>query len=248
MSEIIGNNIINLELIDSTNNYAIKKLRENLTSDGTIIVAKEQQTGRGQAQNTWESTPNKNLTLSLILYPEFLPVKYQFLISKIITLSICEMLDDFVDSVSIKWPNDIYVKDRKIAGILIENAIMGSKLKHSIIGIGLNINQKEFKSNAPNPISLYQLTKKEFNLKQMLNLLIQYLNHWYNRLLNGELKEIDMAFFERLYRLNQLHSFRDNEGDFIGKILGVNQIGQLVIVKENGIKKTYHFKEVEFLL
>lgn len=248
MSEIIGKNIINLEIIDSTNNYAIKKLRENLTIDGTIIVAKEQHSGRGQVKNIWESAPNQNLTLSLILFPEFLPVKYQFLLSKIITLSICEMLDEFVESVSIKWPNDIYVKDKKIAGILIENAIMGSKIKHSIIGIGLNINQKKFKSDAPNPVSLYQITNMKFRVEEILEKLISHLNNWYNQLLNLKLKEIDIAFYNRMYRLNKWHFYKEENKKFKGKIIGVNPIGQLIIEKENGEKKTYHFKEVEFIL
>ena len=248
MSEIIGNNIINLEVIDSTNNYAIKKLRENLTIDGTIVRAKAQELGRGQVNNSWESAPAKNLTLSLILFPEFLPVKYQFLLSKVVTLAICELLDQYVEEVAIKWPNDIYVGNKKIAGILIENSIMGSKLSNSVVGMGLNINQEEFLSNAPNPISLFQLTNREFEVEEVFQQLIDRLNIWYNRLLNGELKEIDMCFLERMYRLNQWCKYRDDEGDFIGQILGVNQIGQLIILKENGTKKAYQFKEVEFIL
>ena len=120
--------------------------------------------GKGQVGNSWESEAGKNLMFSVLLHPDFVPANQQFLISQISALAVQQMLETFVKPISVKWPNDIYWNDKKICGMLIENDIAGTKLINSIIGIGININQKKFISNAPNPVSLTQITGKEYDL------------------------------------------------------------------------------------
>jgi BirA family transcriptional regulator, biotin operon repressor / biotin---[acetyl-CoA-carboxylase] ligase len=247
MSEKIDNPIIKLESIDSTNNYATKHLIKESWAEGTVVVADVQLKGKGQQFNTWESEKGKNLLLSIVLYPSFLPVHFQFEISKVITLAVCDVISLFVENVSIKWPNDIYVGNKKIAGILIENAIIGSEFSHSIAGIGLNVNQQVFLSDAPNPVSLYQLKGIEFNREEVLNLLIHTFNKWYGMLKQKNFSEIDFAYLSRFYRLGVEAKYKDETGIFTGKIIGVNPIGQLMVEKSSGEVKKYHFKEVEFL-
>jgi BirA family transcriptional regulator, biotin operon repressor / biotin---[acetyl-CoA-carboxylase] ligase len=247
MSDKIGHNIIRLTEVDSTNNYAIKNMSVQNLDEGTIILAEKQLSGRGQINNFWESEKGKNLLLSILLKPSFLPVGHQFLISKIISLSVFETASLYCDNVTIKWPNDIYIGDNKAAGILIENGIMGYTISYSIAGIGLNINQDRFTSNVPNPVSLKMITGIDFNKEEILFLLLNNMNKWYDMLLNGEIKQIDSCYLKRLYRLNKVANFKDESGTFYGTIKGVNNIGQLVIEKENGVSKEYHFKEVSFL-
>jgi BirA family biotin operon repressor/biotin-[acetyl-CoA-carboxylase] ligase len=149
--------------------------------------------------------------------------------------------------VSIKWPNDIYVSDKKIAGILIENAVMGSEYSYAIAGIGLNVNQQQFLSDAPNPVSLFQLKGFEFDRDEVLSLLIQSIQKWYEMLKMNKFQEVDNAYLNRLYRLGIDARYRDKDGDFTGRINGVNPTGQLVIEKSSGEVRSYSFKEVEFL-
>lgn len=150
--------IIRLEETTSTNNYLRGLVGKESLPEGSIVVTEYQTAGRGQVGNTWESEPGKNLMFSIILYPDFLPANRQFLISQIAALSVKETLDAYVDGITVKWPNDIYWRDKKICGMLIENDLTGHSLYCSVIGIGININQREFLSDALNPVSLVQIT------------------------------------------------------------------------------------------
>ena len=154
--------IIRLDNVDSTNTY-LSGIASN-SPHGTCVLADRQSAGRGQRGNTWESEPGKNLTFSVLLRPDGLHASQQFRISQAVSLAITDTLDGFLPEgieAKVKWPNDIYVGNRKICGILIENTLCGAAIQHSIIGIGLNINQRDFLSDAPNPVSLYQLTRKD---------------------------------------------------------------------------------------
>jgi len=145
-------NIITVESVASTNSY-LKELAHSRTLDeGTVIVTRNQTAGKGQQGNAWESEAGKNITCSILLYPSFLPVQHFFLLSEVISLGVKETLDAYTDGITIKWPNDIYYCERKIAGILIENEITGSNISMSVAGIGVNVNQEQFLSDAPNPV------------------------------------------------------------------------------------------------
>ena len=167
MAEIIGIKIIKLDEIDSTNNYTSKLLANSNVIEGTVVVAKAQSSGRGQLSNQWESEYGKNILASFVFYPKFLPVQQQFLLSKVIALGVRDLLTLFVDKVKVKWPNDIYIDNKKVAGILIENSIMGHTLESSIAGVGININQTVFLSDAPNPVSLIYSLKKELDCSEL---------------------------------------------------------------------------------
>lgn len=246
MADIIGNNIIKITRVDSTNNYATEQFIKNDWKEGTVVITDEQLEGRGQINNNWESEAQKNILMSIVLYPAFLPVQFQFLLSKVIVLGISDVVSLYTDNVKVKWPNDIYVGEKKIAGILIENSIMGSTLDSSIVGIGLNVNQLEFKSDAPNPVSLFQLTGEILQIDQILKLLFNAIDKWYSILKGGEVELVSVHYLGRLFRYKELNNYEDKTGNFKGTIVGVNEIGQLEIKKTNGELAVYHFKEVAF--
>lgn len=247
MDQIIGKDIVRLQKADSTNNYANSQMIENELADGTVFLAYEQTSGRGQQDNFWESESGKNLTFSIVVFPDFLDIRRQFMLSKVVTLGIHRTLSKYVDKLSIKWPNDIYAGDKKLGGILIENSIMYSSIKSSVIGIGININQTNFRSNAPNPVSLKILTNQIFECDLVLSEILSGIDYYYSLLKDGEEDLIDKDFHAVLYRLNEKHLFRAEQEVFEGEIIGVNEIGQLLIRKQNGDILDFHFKEVEFL-
>lgn len=248
MTRIMQHQIVRLHAIDSTNNYANGQIREFDVPEGTVFLAYEQIAGRGQMKNFWESEPGQNLTFSLVLYPDFLEIRRQFMLSKVVTLGIYSALNKYVDGLKIKWPNDIYVGNRKLGGILIENSIMYGLLKSSVIGVGLNVNQTEFRSNAPNPVSLQMLTNQHFDTDSVLTEILSGINYYYHLLSEAAYDEIDEQFTAVLYRFNEQHEFRSEDGIFEGKIIGVNEIGQLQIRETDGEVREFHFKEVEFLI
>lgn len=247
MDQIIGNLIVRLEVTDSTNNYANRQIRENAMSEGTVFLAYEQTTGRGQLKNIWESEPGQNLLFSIVLFPEFLEIRRQFMLSKVVTLGIYKAMNKYVDSLNIKWPNDIYAANQKLGGILIENSIMNGLLKSSVVGIGLNVNQTVFHSDAPNPVSLQLLTNQHYNCEIILAEILSGINGYYALLRDGQDDVIDREFISVLYRLNEKNDFKAEGEIFEGEIIGVNDIGQLLIRTNDGEVLEFHFKEVEFL-
>ena len=153
----------------STNSLLRELIIKESLSEGSVVVADFQTAGRGQIGNVWESEAGKNLMFSTVLYPTCIPANRQFLISQIAALSVKETLDLYTDHVTVKWPNDIYWKDKKICGMLIENDLSGHNLYCSIIGIGINLNQAVFRGDAPNPVSLFQIIGKEVDREEVLD-------------------------------------------------------------------------------
>jgi len=247
MENSITKTIIRLQVIDSTNNYANNQIRSYDVAEGTVFLAYEQTIGRGQAGNFWESEPGQNLTFSMVLYPDFLEIRRQFMLSKVVTLGVYTALNKYVDHLSVKWPNDIYAGNKKLGGILIENSVMSGLLQSSVVGVGLNVNQVHFCSPAPNPVSLKTLTNQHFDCELLLTEVLTGINRYYSLLRNGDDKEIDKEFISALYLKNKPHLFRSGDEVFNGVITGVNEIGQLQIRKEDDQIAEFHFKEVEFL-
>ena len=242
--------IVFLPVIDSTNNYANTQLFGKGLTEGTVFLAHEQTAGRGQRGSSWESEPGMNLTFSLVLMPDFLDIRRQFLISKVVCLGISDCVAALVGptrNVCVKWPNDIFVGDRKICGTLIENAVMNGVIRSSVIGIGLNVNQTAFGHGARNPVSLAGITGKAFDLNVVLDGLLRKMDFYYEQLCQGREELIDQRYEEKLYLRNEWHSFRKADVLFRGKITGVNDIGQLRIELENGDFEDFHLKEVEFV-
>jgi len=239
--------IIRINQLDSTNSYALQLLKDTNPSGGTVVMALNQTEGRGQQTNAWESESGKNLTISLILRPDFILAQDQFQISMLISLGVSDYLKAYTENVSIKWPNDIYVGDKKIAGILIEQSIMGAHLSHSVCGIGVNVNQGEFTSNAPNPVSLNMLTKKNYQLEDELVKLLAAFEKRYFQAMNEGGTKLEADYLKSLYWMNEEHTFEDEDGEFTGKIVGISEFGQLQVEDEDKDIRTFNFKEISFL-
>ena len=169
--------ILKEETVTSTNDRLAELCQEKEIKEFTTLMAEYQTAGKGQRGNSWESEYGKNLTFSTVFYPQTIAPASQFILSMAVASAICTALAHYVhaDCLQIKWPNDIYWKDKKIAGILIENDLTGSQISQSIIGIGININQEEFHSSAPNPVSLRQITKKETDRMEVLNSILEHI-------------------------------------------------------------------------
>ena len=241
------NPIIKLLSVDSTNNYATARLETENWTEGTLVLSENQTAGRGQVNNSWQSETGKNILASMVFYPTFLPIQFQFLLSKTIALAIHELVSLYADNVSIKWPNDIYIGQKKVAGILLENAILGSKINWAVAGIGLNVNQKVFSSGVPNPTSLALEVNREFIIDEVVLLMIDLINKWYQQLKSGNLQYIDEEYISKLYRFGVTSVFSDSEGQFTGKITGINPYGHLIVLKESGELNSYATKEISFI-
>ena len=241
-------NIYFYDTLDSTNEK-LKALSEGSDiPEFSVVTTSFQTAGRGQEGNAWESEQGKNMTVSILLKPEFLSPADQFYISKIVSIALRDTLEKYGINSEIKWPNDIYAGNKKIAGILIENSIMGAALSVSIAGVGLNVNQKVFLSDARNPVSMINILKKETDLGEVQSIFLQNLYMLYNALKDEKFAEIDKRYFNSLYRRNGLHRFKDSGGVFMAEITGVEPMGHLVLTDTDGEVRKYAFKEVEFVL
>ncbi len=239
--------LLHVSETDSTNNYLKAYCLEHSVKEFTTAVADFQTSGRGQRGNSWESERGKNLLFSVVCFPRFLPARRQFSLSQVVSLSIQEELSTYADDICIKWPNDIYWKEKKICGILIENDLIGKFISQSIAGIGININQKSFSSPAPNPISLWQITAKEYPLMELLTGILQRLKNYYRMLATEEYAIIAQRYAQVLFRKKGFHLYKDGKGEFLAEIVCIEEDGRLVLQTETGEKRSYMFKEVEYM-
>jgi BirA family transcriptional regulator, biotin operon repressor / biotin---[acetyl-CoA-carboxylase] ligase len=238
--------IFKLKEVNSTNLVAGKL--PNGTPEGSVIWAEYQTQGRGQGENYWESSKRENLTFSILVYPTFLKAVQQFYLSKIISLSVADFLSLYTTQVCIKWPNDIYIGEKKAAGILIENALERDFIGESIVGIGININQELFLSNAPNPVSLKQVTGKNYDLKEMLGIFLDIFEFRYGMLKDADYTTIDENYLNVLFRKGSSAQFKSDNKIFTGIIDNVEETGELVIIDNAGKIRKFLHKEVEFVL
>ena len=211
------------------------------------IYAGYQTAGRGQTGNGWESEEGKNLLCSILLPPDknlhFLNIAVGVAIHRVIQSVLCQC-NGLYSVLSIKWPNDIYYGDKKVAGILVENAIIGNEIKYSIAGIGLNVNQTTFVSDAPNPISLKQIYGTEFVVEQLMNQLFEAIH----TALNEPEQAVWSYYKAHLYRREGFWSFEDKNGIFEAKIQDVLPSGEIVLCDSNGQSRQYGFKQVKYIL
>ena len=237
-----------LETVDSTNAYL---QRQQAVTDirNWVVSADEQSAGKGMGQNNWESEVGKNLTFSLALEVSFLPAERQFLLSEAVALGLFQSVYDVIPSekLHIKWPNDIYYENRKLAGILINSTIKANKMGTSIIGIGLNVNQMQFQNWPTHPISLQQITGKEYALQPLLEHIVESI---YNKVevLKADATTLEKEYLQRLYRH---HTWADYEVN--GKVLrlfltGIDPFGRLMLVDEKEKSYCFDIKEIKFLL
>jgi BirA family biotin operon repressor/biotin-[acetyl-CoA-carboxylase] ligase len=229
--------IVHIDETDSTNRW----LREQGGEENMVVWADYQTAGRGCGTNHWESERGKNLTFSMLLHPHDVPAQKQFHISMAISLALCKALGQHIGDLSIKWPNDIYWRDGKIGGILIEVTLQGNKVKDCIIGIGLNINQRVFRSDAPNPVSMWQICEQETDCEQLLQEILQAFQEYMGKSNKDEYQSM-------LYRRKGFHPYADKDGAFMAEIIDVEDDGHLLLRDDNGQLRRYAFKEVTFVI
>lgn len=239
--------ILRVKETASTNSLLRKLVAEEALPEGSVVIVESQTAGRGQIGNVWESEPGKNLTFSVVLYPTCIQARQQFLISQIAALSVKETLDFYTDGVAVKWPNDIYWKDKKICGMLIENDLSGYSIYSSIIGIGINVNQAVFRGDAPNPVSLVQIIGKEVELEEVLNRFLHLFYGYYFTLLQDKGEEIRSRYQSALYRNQGLYTFKDEAGLFEACIHAIEPTGHLLLRLPEGEIRRYAFKEVSYI-
>lgn len=232
--------IIHLTNITSTNDYLL-----SLKSQENIVAVSDYQTrGKGMGTNRWESEPGKNLLFSILIHPTWIPVNQQYLLSMAEAIALCDTLREVTDDITIKWPNDIYWKDKKISGTRIDVNLSGGILADMVIGTGINVNQTEFLSDAPNPVSLKQITGREHDREALLKDILKRFQPLQQMLKDGGTEELVRLYHERLYRKEGMHGYKDANGTFMAAIDYVEPSGVLHLTLEDGTKREYMFKEV----
>lgn len=245
--------MIHLNETDSTNRYLQQLCQEagnNKVEEFTTVCADYQTAGKGQRGNSWEAAKGANLLFSFVCYPTFVPIRQQFVLSQLISLGIKETLDEYCSDISIKWPNDIYWKEKKICGILIENDLQGNSIGRCISGIGLNINQEVFLSDAPNPISLKQITGEHYQRKTILEKVMQRIEQSYIKLKEEPTYASELAtrYAASLFRREGFHCYQDKDGLFNARLVRVEADGRFVLMGEANQERSYLFKEVQYVL
>ena len=241
--------------IDSTSTELRRRMSVEELPHGYCISADFQTARHGQATNHWESEDGKNLLFSLLLRPSVIPASEQFIITEIVTLAIINALQDYIrQRITIKWPNDIYVGNHKLCGILIENALCGKTIDTCIVGIGININQEAFTSNAPNPISLTQLSGRTHDRQAIFDEIYKNILNYYDYLAdnwqNNDIKQsLHYEYMNNLYRRTGYHNYSTPEGEkFSAEIEEIGPQGHLTLRLQSGELRTFAFKEVIFEL
>ncbi len=221
---------------------------------GTVVRAVAQTAGRGQRGNSWESETGKNLTLSILVRPSHVKATEQFLICRAVSVALVEMLDKVLPDglrAEIKWPNDIYVGDRKICGILIENSLTGNVIDRSILGIGLNVNQREFKSDAPNPVSIVNLNGgRELELEPLIEMMWEAVDRNLSLCATESGRAVLTEKYDsRLWRGEGFHTFALPDGTrFKAAIRSIADNGVMTLEEQDGTRRSFAFKEVQFVL
>ena len=238
---------ISLPEVDSTNNYLRNYAAQNELDSSVLLLAGYQTAGRGQHANSWHSKPDKNLLLSLLI-EEVIPVGKAFYLSKITALAIQRLLEDEIgEKVFVKWTNDIYVADKKIAGVLIENTMKGDKITRSIIGVGLNLNQIEFPKDLPNPVSLKQITGKDYDIEKFGMKFYNNFQETFLKFQQGFFTILDNDYNNCLYKKNQWVGIKTENQNKMVKVLLVNPKGALIVENKKGEQEQFVYGEIQFL-
>ena len=245
----VGNVVQHFTVLPSTNAYATDLLAKTTPSEGTVISAGYQEAGRGQIGSSWTATAGKNLLLSTILYPKWLVAQQQFLLSRAMALAVADTISMYLGArAQVKWPNDVYFGDKKLAGILIQNSLAGKYLQWSVVGIGLNVNEATFPGELPKAGSMYTVSDQEFDLATVQQSLFKRLEQRYLQLKNKP--SITRAeYLQNLYRYQEWHQFQEAQSGqfFSGQIIGVQENGKLAIQKQDNNVQYFDLKEVVFV-
>jgi BirA family biotin operon repressor/biotin-[acetyl-CoA-carboxylase] ligase len=244
----VGKVVVSFRELSSTNERAIELLAKTKPSEGTAITAEFQTAGRGQIGSSWHSTPGANLLLSVILYPHWLTARRGFLLSMAAGLAVADtVLELGASEVKVKWPNDVYVGQEKVAGILLQNSLAGQKIQWSVVGIGLNVNETDFPPALPNPTSLRRHLGRDIPLEEVRTLLFARLEQRYRQ---AQLRtaELEAAYLQHLYRYQETDTFRRTTTgeDFSGRIVRVSPEGRLIVAHQHGSEEAFDLKAIQF--
>jgi BirA family biotin operon repressor/biotin-[acetyl-CoA-carboxylase] ligase len=245
----IGRRLIRLKSVDSTNNFAAS-LSLSDAPEGTFILADEQTSGKGQFGKIWHAQKGMNLTATVVLRPVFLsPEKLSYL-NKAVAISVCQTVQTYLKSATtaIKWPNDIFVDNFKLAGILTENTVRGSQIVSYLAGIGINVNQDSFDENAPNASSIYKITESKTDLDKLVETLCKHLEANYLKLRANDLTGIDLIYHSLLYKKGEWLDFNVDDNLIRAKIIKVDSLGSLIIETQNGEALSFRNGEVQYLI
>jgi BirA family biotin operon repressor/biotin-[acetyl-CoA-carboxylase] ligase len=252
LTEIVKNHtmrprIIHLSSVHSTNTYLAGELKKASLPQELAVIADYQEGGKGQGGNRWYSPPGKNLLMSILLFPAFLSASSQFHLSRVVSLALVDTLKGYGQSPVIKWPNDILAGGKKIAGILIENGIVGTGISHTIMGIGLNLNQQEFPEYPLPATSLLLETGKQREPLEVAERLLDAIMARYGQLESGSAALLEREYLEHLYSLDRPGEFLAEGERFRGIIRGVNHFGELLVERE-GETRSYGFQDISFTI
>lgn len=249
---MLGTPFIELQSVDSTNNYAFSQIHANMAQPGTCYFAHEQTSGKGQRGKSWATERGANIILSIVVKPDFLQPFQQFQLSACVAVGTRQFFSNYDnDSLKIKWPNDIYWRDRKLGGILIENIIRshesgGESWVWAIVGIGVNINQANFGAELKNPVSLKQITGESFDQIDLAKKLCLSIDQFYKKLMNREEHTILETYNQFLYKKGELVKLKKGNRIFSGIIKNVTQTGQLIV--QHGVEEQFDFGAIEWLI
>ncbi len=242
-TQFIGKDIIYMPTCHSTNDIAADLYKKNQLNVGTVVMTGHQMSGRGQRGNSWEAAPGKNITCSIVFSPSFLELTENFYLNIFSSLGIVDYLSKLDENFKIKWPNDIFFKNRKICGLLVENTIKGQAIASSILGIGLNVNQVAFET--PDAISLANIFNHDFHIDEVLGGICEFIEKRFMQLESYQFDELKKDYLKRMYWLQEKHTFYANDY-FEGSIIGISPSGKLQIETIQGIRE-FAFKEVKFI-
>lgn len=243
----IGQPFIELTVVESTNIYAMERLQANLTAHGTAFFAHHQTAGKGQHGKTWTGEPGTNIALSVVMDCSFLSLSRQFPLSVMVAVAARDLFNKYTtDDTFIKWPNDLYWRDRKAGGILIENQVRGGQWLGSVVGIGININQTSFSSELKNPVSLKQITGKNFDPVVLAQELCEGFEKGYADLRAGGFETMLANYNQYLFKRGEVVRLRHNSAAFYCTVEGVSAEGELLVT--GGPKESFRFGEVEWML
>jgi BirA family biotin operon repressor/biotin-[acetyl-CoA-carboxylase] ligase len=240
--------IIKLSAIDSTNTYLKNLCKSEVVRDGTLVVAERQIHGRGQMGAVWKSKPGQSLTFSMLKRLSGLHISDQSSITFVVSIAIKNVLQKLhVPGITVKWPNDIMSYNQKLCGILIENQLEGSLVMSTIIGVGLNVNESEFKG-LPQATSMRLATGITFNREEVLELIMTQIQKDLTLLENGNTSGLKMTYEASLFRKNKVSAFEDSKGvQFNGLIIGVSNSGELLVETEDDALQTFELKQIKLL-
>lgn len=239
-----------LDETDSTMSRIRLVPSESIPNDGAWLLTADHQTaGHGQKGTTWESTRGDNLLFSFAFCPYAVKASEQFHLSEALALAVAEALSPWIGDCEVKWPNDVYHTDRKICGMLLQHTLSGDHIAQTNVGVGVNVNQRTFRSDAPNPVSVWQIRHEETSRERLLESIIGHFSSHYADICQHHAERVHEAYLQRLYRRDGYHRYRDAEGrEFEARITGISPLGVLSLTDHEGHDRRFAFKEVSYVL